>query len=414
MLNTRFLLFAAFVFFALSAKSQDKTAVMEYIASYKSLAVSEMKRTGVPAAIKLAQGIHETDAGQSKLVLKSNNHFGIKCKSTWRGPSVKHDDDARNECFRAYPGTEDSYRDHSDFLRSSTRYASLFTLDPTDYASWAWGLKKAGYATNPKYPQILIRIIEEYDLQNFTLIALGKMEDTEEWLVKSEKEQPGIETVAGPEVQTAVIAEVRTVNYPTGEFKINDTRVVFVTNGTSFFSLAQKYNVPLGRLFEFNDMKPVETAEYDQLIFLQRKRKSGANEFHLVKPGETLYTISQEEGIRLESLLEYNLLKPGMQPAEGERLHLKTKASSAPALAGKDSKVSIEKKSREAEVVANTVKTATLHTVRRKETLYTISKIYGVSVEEMMNWNSMRDNELKPGQQLKIYKTSHHVNHKGS
>ena len=132
---------------------QPAVTIQQYIDQYKDLAIAEMKRTGVPASIKLAQGIHETMAGKSELVQKSNNHFGIKCKTGWNGPSVRHTDDARNECFRKYATANESYRDHSNFLKSSGRYASLFELDPTDYEAWAKGLKAAGYATNPVYAQ---------------------------------------------------------------------------------------------------------------------------------------------------------------------------------------------------------------------------------------------------------------------
>src|SRR4029078_6564331 len=159
------------------SRGQSADAILAYITRYKDLAIAEMKRTGVPAAITLAQGIHETEAGTSVLVKKSNNHFGIKCKDEWRGESVSHDDDARGECFRKYSAPEDSYRDHSDFLKNRPNYASLFTLDPTDYQAWAYGLKKAGYATNPKYAQILIKLIQDYSLEDYTLIAMGKMKE---------------------------------------------------------------------------------------------------------------------------------------------------------------------------------------------------------------------------------------------
>src|SRR6478736_4895270 len=164
--------------------AQSTDAILAYITRYKDLAIAEMKRTGVPAAITLAQGIHETEAGTSVLVKKSNNHFGIKCKDEWRGQSVSHDDDARGECFRKYTAAEDSYRDHSDFLKNRSNYASLFTLDPTDYQGWAYGLKKAGYATNPKYAQVLIKLIQDYKLEDYTLIAMGKMK--EDGLAKNE------------------------------------------------------------------------------------------------------------------------------------------------------------------------------------------------------------------------------------
>ena len=154
--------------------AQPSDVIRNYIAAYKDIAIQEMQRTGVPAAITLAQGIHETGAGQSVLVKKSNNHFGIKCKSEWTGESVSHDDDARGECFRKYNDPLDSYKDHSDFLKNRAHYAFLFNLDPTDYEAWAYGLKKAGYATNPRYPQILIKLIKDYNLQDYTLIAMER------------------------------------------------------------------------------------------------------------------------------------------------------------------------------------------------------------------------------------------------
>lgn len=307
--------------------------IREYIDRYKLIAINEMKRAGVPAAITLAQGIHETEAGQSELVTSSNNHFGIKCKDTWSGDYVLHDDDARRECFRKYDSPEDSYRDHSDFLKNSRRYASLFQLDPMDYEAWAWGLKKAGYATNPKYPQILIRLIREYNLQDYTLIALGKLNKEEEWLTKIDDDNKpsteGVINIPQKETESVTIVEL----YPSGEFRINDTKVVFVRKGTPYLTIAQQNDISLSRLFEFNDMKTQEIVNSDQLIYLQRKRKKGANEFHIVQQGETVFVIAQKEAIRLESLMEYNLLSTGMEPAVGEKLHLHSKASSAPRLA---------------------------------------------------------------------------------
>ena len=181
-------IFVASIFLALVTKfsfAQDPSSIQLYISSYKDLAIAEMQRTGVPAAITLAQGIHETLAGTSDLVKMSNNHFGIKCKDTWTGPSVKHTDDARNECFRKYNSAMDSYKDHSDFLKGSPRYVSLFDIDPTDYKDWAYGLKKAGYATNPKYAEVIIKLIEDYNLEDYTMIAMGKMPSKEDVIAKT-------------------------------------------------------------------------------------------------------------------------------------------------------------------------------------------------------------------------------------
>src|SRR5260221_204873 len=295
--------------FTFAARAQNTEVILNYINTYKELAIQEMQRTGVPAAIKLAQGIHETTAGTSDLVQKSNNHFGIKCKDTWTGASVFHDDDSRGECFRKYPSAIDSYRDHSDFLKSSDRYSFLFKLEPTDYKDWAYGLKRAGYATNPRYPQIIIGLIEDYHLQDYTLMALGKMAAPENAIVKTTIENGQRQT--GP---SFVIKQEETIkqpekiidrpSYPEGtEFRINDTRVIYAKKGTSFLAIAQEYNVPLARLFEFNDMSQSETVNKDQLIYLQRKRKTGSNEFHTMQAGETLYDIAQLEAIRLETFL---------------------------------------------------------------------------------------------------------------
>jgi LysM repeat protein len=318
----------------ISSYAQKNQIIQDYINTYKDLAIAEMQRTGVPAAIKLAQGIHETMAGTSKLVLKSNNHFGIKCKSNWTGESVSHDDDARGECFRKYPSPGDSYRDHSDFLKNSPRYASLFALDPTDYEGWANGLKKAGYATNPRYPVVIIKLVEEYQLQDYTLIAMGKQMPGREEVVIAAATQPNENAVLA--VNTIAEPAVEKPSYPTGEFQINETKVVFVTKGTSYLSIAQQYNLSLSRLFDFNDMREAETAMTDQLIYLQRKRKTGKADFHIVKPGETVRDIAQSEGIRLDMLLEYNWLKGEMQPAVGEQLSLKGKSTGTPKLALKD------------------------------------------------------------------------------
>jgi len=346
MQNKKLAILIAFLLSLLCKFSQGQStdAVLTYIARYKDLAIAEMQRTGIPAAITLAQGIHETEAGTSDLVRRSNNHFGIKCKDNWSGPTVSHDDDARGECFRKYDAPEESYKDHSDFLKSRANYASLFSLDPTDYEAWANGLKRAGYATNPKYAQILIKLIQDYNLEEYTLVALGKM-NQKDGLVKNNKLSQGkTSNVTAVATNENVNSEKATVtpavsieaNYPAGEFKINETRVIFARKGTSFLDIAQRFEIPLAKLFDFNDMRPDEVTATDQLVFVQRKRKVGDHEFHVVQRGETLNTIAQSEAIRLESLLEYNNMGAGMQPAVGETLYLRNKSSLMPRLATKN------------------------------------------------------------------------------
>jgi LysM repeat protein len=463
-LKNAFLLLAV----CISVKGLAQTiTIEEYINTYKEIAMREMIRTGVPASITLAQGIVETENGNSKLVKKSNNHFGIKCKETWTGPSVSHDDDAPGECFRKYGTAEESYIDHSNFLLTRKHYSFLFKLDPADYKAWAYGLKKAGYATNPRYPEMLIKYIETYNLNEYSLIALGKKKEDEMNVVKQEpapvlkestpviETKPQIETVAvkkeepkaeplpqspvtkkqvistakntAPEQEVVnvpapvikeskpVVAEVKTepvvapvvkkqtVTYPSGEFKINETRVVFVTKGTPFLSIAQQFNVPLKWLFDFNDLQEMEAVPNDQLVYLQRKRRTGAAAFHTVAEGETLYEIAQTQGIRMEALLQLNLLTPGQVPAVGEQLHLQTAATAAPRLA--------VTKNATAQVTPETTETTSvnlpekiIHIVQPKETLYSISKKYEVSITDLQQWNSLSSAGLKEGMELIINK----------
>ena len=343
-LKILFLLFASLAF--KNSFAQPDPVVVEYIKKYKDLAIAEMQRTGIPASIKLAQGIHETSAGTSDLVKRSNNHFGLKCKAEWTGMTVKHTDDAPNECFRKYDSPLDSYKDQSNYLKGTPRYASLFEIDPTDYKAWAFGLKKAGYATNPKYSQVLIKLIEDYDLQDYTMIALGKLKPGQETLAKNENKNSDIiipvekPIVMPPEPEIVVYSKKETkkpvetkTDFPDGEFKINETKVIYAKKGTSYLSIAEKYAIPLARIFEFNEMKVQEVVDKDQLIYIMRKRKVGLNEQHTVTPGETLADIAQTEALRIESLLEYNFLQSNMQPAVGSVLYLRAKGPGMPALA---------------------------------------------------------------------------------
>ena len=422
MQNVRLFLVAAFLSAGFFSRAQDQAVIQNYISTYKDIAIAEMQRTGVPASIKLAQGIHETMAGTSILVVKSNNHFGIKCKETWKGESVTHDDDLRGECFRKYSSSAVSYRDHSDFLKGSPRYAQLFKLDPLDYSGWANGLKKAGYATNPRYPQIIIKLIEDYHLQDYTLIALGKGLLKEEILAetkveKTEKEfLPVVAVIKKEEPVKAFMSAPKTIartkQYPAGEFKINETRVIYAKEGRPFFTLAQQYNIPLARIFEFNDLKESEMLAKDQLIYLQRKRKTGNNEFHIVKTGETLYDIAQEEAIRMESLLEYNQLQNSMKPAVGQQLYLQTKAPVRPGLAKEETiqdqiafvKNENKMMTENAADKGNKTEEAIFYTVQPKETIWAISKKYNVKIDDLAAWNQLSNYDLKTGQQLKIYK----------
>jgi LysM repeat protein len=427
----------------LQAQDPENPAVLAYIAQYREMAIAEMERTGVPAAIKLAQGIHETDAGRSDLVLRSNNHFGIKCKTSWTGEKVYHDDDMRGECFRKYPDAADSYRDHSDYLKSQPRYASLFTLDPMDYKSWAHGLKKAGYATNPKYTHILIKYIETYRLNEYSAFALGRMKempglpggsltqageaksDVKARPLKSEMEavvngsngtasgkdrgsEPGSERgttqvndrVSGPPVNAR-----QSLVYPSGEFLINDTRVMYAAAGSSLRAIAEQYHFRYSWMLDFNDLPAdMDILNQDQLVFLQRKRKRGDQAFHEVGPGESMYHISQIRGIRLESLLSLNHLDKNMEPAIGTQLYLQEKAPVRPelAVAGKAAANRTGTVSEGNESGQDTREIR--HLVQPKETLYSLARKYEVGVDQIKAWNKLESADLKPGQELLIIK----------
>lgn len=340
----KILLSFVLLMFCQQVLSQETSeSINDYVERYRDLAISEMKRTGVPASIKLAQGILETGAGTSDLVKRSNNHFGLKCKSWWTGEKVYHDDDKRGECFRKYNTPEESYIDHSDYLKSMSWYAFLFKLDPLDYKAWAVGLKKAGYATNPQYTQKLIGYIERYDLHKYSLMALGKWEENQN--VNNDKLSKVNQVLQGNEensIKTGVAisnsSEYKTIKetkgtYPESIFQINHTKVIFANEGTSLLAIASKYKIPYLWLLDFNELRNgTDILQKDQLIFLQRKRKTGSKEFHIVEEGENLYEICQMEGIKLESLLTLNYLTLNMLPAPGEKLYLQKPASQKPRL----------------------------------------------------------------------------------
>jgi hypothetical protein len=310
--------------------------ITAYINNYKDLAMAEMQRSGVPASITLAQGILETEAGRSNLVMRSNNHFGIKCKSSWTGEKVYHDDDAKGECFRKYESAEDSYRDHSDYLAQTPRYAHLFKLDPADYKAWSHGIRAAGYATNPKYAYILIKYIETYSLNDYTLIAMGRITGPDMAIAAGGTGTSGayLDSPTSNSVADPKAVDKNEMNYPLGEFRINDTKVIWAAPGTSLKDVARKYALMVDWLQEFNDLpSSQETVVNGQLLYLQRKRKQGSKEFRLFAEVDDLYSIAQEEGIRLESLLKYNQLSMEMKPAIGEKLYLKAEAPGRPRLA---------------------------------------------------------------------------------
>jgi hypothetical protein len=308
--------------FSLLAQDDNENEVQNYILTFKEIAKAEQLRSGVPASITLAQGIHESNSGRSELATVANNHFGIKCKTTWTGETMLHDDDKRQECFRKYPSALQSYADHSDFLKGNSRYDFLFKFEPTDYVSWAKGLKKAGYATNPVYATRLINLIEKYNLQEHTLAALqGEMPKTETTSAEIVPEKDYvIETYTSTNEE-----EKKATSY-------KGLKGFYAKKGDVLLTKAIENNVRYARLLQFNDLED-EPLKADQFIFLERKRKLGSNDVHIVQQGENMQLISQIEAIQLTSLYQLNNLKPNEEPAVGEKIYLKANVSKTPLLA---------------------------------------------------------------------------------
>lgn len=295
-----------------------KNPKLDYIDKYSDLAIKEMKRTGVPASITLAQGILESNAGQSVLATKGNNHFGIKCHNDWRGKTMKMDDNAPKECFRVYPNAEASFRDHSDFLRSRDRYKSLFELKQTDYKGWARGLKKAGYATDPGYADKLITLIEDYELYRFdkgVKVSVKPPLEIEEPKVVQLEPRPGMKYQ-----ESVTFSTVRKV------YSQNGVPFVYSEAGETYASIAASNGLFLKELLKFNDYEQELALEPGTMVYLARKKAQGpvgVNKYVVEKDGETLRDIAQRFGIRYAALQKLNIVLYGKTLEEGDTVILR-------------------------------------------------------------------------------------------
>lgn len=321
------------IFLSLSAFAQKKMTRKEYIETYAELAVKEMKRTGIPASITLAQGCLESSDGNSALSLEGNNHFGIKCHSSWSGKKMHMDDDAKGECFRVYESAYDSYIDHSNFLLKGQRYAFLFDLDPTDYKGWAKGLKKAGYATNPKYAEMLIKIIEEYELykydepeKNQIAFANDNSEKPQRTFALGFKKAPLKDapdpTVAPPDPK----GEQPTDNkFNKDIYENNHTDFVIVQDGETVFMLSTKFGIPVWKLFYFNDFKAGHRVKDGDIVYLEAKQNKAQKPYqtHKITKGETLQTISQLYGVKVEKLAKLNRMSVSQELEEGANIYVR-------------------------------------------------------------------------------------------
>ena len=283
--------------------AQTKMTPEGYVAAYKDDAIKEMHLHKVPACITLAQGMLESGNGNSDLCRNANNHFGIKCHKEWGGEKYIMDDDSSNECFRKYDNVLDSYSDHSLFLFSRSRYAPLFELSINDYKGWCYGLKKAGYATDPRYPERLIDLIERYKLQD-----LNAIESTPKQGVSSQN----------PINSDLSLREV---------YRFNHIRFVIAKDNDSFYKIAHDFNIELEDILTYNDLLKTDKIHYGQKIYIEKKRRRALEPYHVVQKNETLKSISQLHGIRLSMLCKKNRLKFDDKLKIGDLLYLRQKKS---------------------------------------------------------------------------------------
>ena len=287
-----------------TAQSAWNQRYQDYIDQYKDIAIEEMLRYNIPASITLAQGLLESGAGRSELATKGNNHFGIKCHG-WAGRSVYHDDDESQECFRAYDNARDSYEDHSKFLKSGRRYAFLFQLDRTDYKGWAYGLKSAGYATSPTYAKSLINIIETYGLNKYdNARTYDKFMAAHQSKAVSGSSQAGFHTIK----------------------MCNKNYYVVARDGDTFRSIGKELDLSYRQLARYNERHRNDVLSKGDIVHLKKKRsradKSFRNVAHVVKSGESMYSIAQKYGIRLKSLYKKNGLTADYQISVGDKLRV--------------------------------------------------------------------------------------------
>lgn len=373
-----YLIFNVFIY----PKAQPlKISAEQYIITYKDFAIREMYRTGVPASITLAQAILESQSGNSRLAREGNNHFGIKCKTGWQGKTITADDDTFGECFRSYDNSLESYKDHSNFLRENWRYKECFKLEHTNYKEWAEGLRKAGYATNPKYHILITGIIERYNLHQYDLEPMP----------------------------AGVVPEYN--------ITINNIPVTYAKEGESIENIAQKNNLSTKKIYKYNDLPEGSKIDAGDILYLKPKRKKSFDEYHVVKEGESMYELSQIYGIKLKYLYKKNRIKPGEEVKPGSTINLQKKRSNKPeTIPTNDSAKLNERKNPIQKDTIKIIKKETeptepenkdYHIVKSGDNLYRISEKYHVFVEDMLEWNNISSpDQLVAGQKIYLNKNA--------
>jgi len=409
-----------------------KQDIANYIARYKDIAVEEMVRCKIPASITLAQGLHESGYGKSKLTLEANNHFGIKCKDEWDGKKYFQNDDAPNECFRVYDQAEDSYADHSDFLVTRTRYSALFELPITDYKGWAAGLKASGYATNPHYAEILIKTIEDNNLAEFDKQGLALIEKKEKLLALSYNQltpataateqvitplapaKNASKELAAKQVKAAFTTATSASNQ--NETSVNGLRAIKAQGAVDPLTVAFNYQIPYAQLLAFNDMNEGDVFKDGQNIFLQNKKARAAVEKYVAQIGESMLDISQKFGIKLKDLYQKNMMARNDQPIAGETIYLQEKRTiAARSMSYSDFLKTLNTSNAKAAVnISENAGSASAgkqyptsnqqYTVGPSDTLYSIAKRFNTTVEQLKAANNLQSPDLHLGQTIVIAK----------
>ena len=327
--RTAILLGGIVLFASAPAAAQSRLTREEYVERYKSIAVAHMERYGIPASITMAQGILESDSGNSRLSVESNNHFGIKCKRGWTGPRVFHDDDAPDECFRAYESVEASYHDHAVFLDTQPRYDSLFAYPSTDYKSWARGLKAAGYATAPDYAQRLIESMKLYLLdqpQGERVYAAHKSGKSLEEIAKTSYSDAERLAVGGYLIDPDNYRVTINAHEGYNVYTTNGVHYVLAKENDTFENIGRKFRLSAGNLRKFNDVKGRRSQPaWGEVVFIERKQTAwrGNARHHICHEGETTWAVAQSYGIRTRSLEKLNGLKKGFRLGEGQEIRIK-------------------------------------------------------------------------------------------
>jgi len=402
----RLLLFTSMICGSLSAQ---KMSTQQYIEEYKYAAMQEMKIYGIPASVTLAQGILESASGNSRLAKDCNNHFGIKCRKNWTGSFCLADDDAPDECFRGYTNAMESYRDHSLFLKGASRYDFLFNMPATDYRAWAHGLRQAGYATNPAYGDIIVGVVERYRLSMYdSMLVLGE-------------DYSSPDTAAGRLIQ------------------MHGLPAIIVSKSRNPEDIARLYDMGVWQIYKYNDLKRGEELKPGEILYLKPKKRKGDEKYHMVKEGETLRDISQQHSVKLKYLEKFNHVMASQSLKPGEVIYLRDKRqkdSLQKTVIDRMPVPTIEKdtawknneflrKDDKDKVISGTQqeglptgktsytgKTTYLdiypanrvsyHTVLAGETVYSISRLYNISVDSVINWNHLANANIRVGQELRV------------